>query len=151
VLAVGGRIDTGVEIIGSKVLPMIISPYELDYQKGIFFMNAARPVEAITYLENAVQLRPRDFLLRSLLFKAHRDAGRRDDMVLTFEELRGIDEERIGRETPWVYKDMGKMYESVTRYGPASEMYGLYLELAPGDSSAREIRGKIENWKRANR
>jgi tetratricopeptide (TPR) repeat protein len=151
VLAVGGRMDTGVEIISTKMLSRIVTPYELDYKKGIFFMNGGRPEEAITYLERAVEMRPKDFLLHSLLFKAQRDAGRRDDMALTFEKLREIDESRIGSETPWVLKDMGAMYESVPSYDRAVEMYERFLEHVPGDSSARELREKIEHWKRADR
>jgi hypothetical protein len=48
---------------------------------------------------------------------------------------------------PWVYADLGELYERQELYGSASEMYEKYMEVHPGDSLSRVFKKRIDGWK----
>ncbi|MCK4235905.1 MAG: hypothetical protein KAX38_02220 [Candidatus Krumholzibacteria bacterium] len=147
VLGVGGKVSTGEEILETSDLSNIFSEFEMNYQKGVFYLNAGRPFDAVTYLKKATQKMPNDFALQNLLYNAYIRTHNSKGIMVTLEKLRKIDEAKVRREIPWVYRELGKVYEEASLYKNAIEMYELYLEIAPGDTSAPEIMGKVDFWK----
>ncbi|MBN1884291.1 MAG: hypothetical protein JW876_02045 [Candidatus Krumholzibacteriota bacterium] len=139
VLAANGRYEAGKALVETPDLAKILPPVEMNYQKGVFYFNAGRPFDAITALEKAAQMRPNDFTLLTLLFRAHRATGVEQKTVLAIEKLRRLDEARLRRDMPWVYRELGELYESARIWGNALDAYEIFLEIAPDDSSAYDV------------
>jgi len=147
VLGDAGAIDTGIEIIDMPELAKIVGPIDLDYQRGLFFYSAHRPFDAITYLVNVARQRPKEFGLFTILFKAYRDAGDDNGQRLALQKLVDIDEGRVRREMPWVYADLGQVYDRLGYYGNASENFEKYIQMHPDDSLSKVFQKKLDAWK----
>ena len=147
ILAVQDKVEAGIEIIDTPELGKIMSDVELNFQRGTFYLNAKRPYDALTYLKKVVQVRPDDFALQTVMYQAYRQADDVPQMMLTLEKLRNMDEGRVRRDMPWVYKELGRLYEEATLYKNAMESYERYLAVVPDDENKDEIRGKIEAWR----
>ncbi len=147
VLAVNGRVDTGVEIIETPELTNILSPVELNHQKGIFFLNGGRPFDAVTYLKKVADMQPKNFTLHTALYRAYSEAGLRERSTMILEKMRRIDEWRMKREMPWAFKQLGINYEKATIYKNALEAYEIYISIAPPDSVSGEMLEKIARWR----
>lgn len=143
VLAAQDKIKTGEEILETPYLVKILSDVERNYQKGIFYMVGHRPFDALTYLSKVAQIRPDDFSLQSLLYGLYREVGNDRMAVLSLEKLRKIDNARVIREMPWVYKVLGELYDKTKVYGNAADMYRIYLQIAPNDTSAARLKKRI--------
>jgi len=147
ILAVQDKVEAGIEIIDTPELGKIMSDVELNFQRGTFYLNAKRPYDALTYLKKVVQVRPDDFALQTVMYQAYRQADDVPQMMLTLEKLRNMDEGRVRRDMPWVYKELGRLYEEATLYKNALESYERYLAVIPDDENKDEIRGKVEAWR----
>ncbi len=147
ILAANDEIKTGEIILKAPELETVLSREELDFQKGIFYMAGRRYYSAITYLELVAQKRPSDFALRTTLYNAYTEVGNDLKREITLEKLIDLDSERVERDMPWVYKELGILMEKKGKVRRAAELYRTYLELVPGDKDAAELRGKIESWK----
>jgi hypothetical protein len=147
VLVVGDKIESGTALLETPDLTKVIPPVEMDFQRGVFYLNAGRPFDALTYLKKVAQLRPNDFALQTAIYSAHRQAENEQGMLNTLERLRRMDEDRVRRDMPWVYRELGKMYEEATLFKNAIEVYQEYLRLVPGDTTAPEIEKKVAGWK----
>jgi len=107
-------------------------------------MVGKRPFDALTYLSRVATVRPDDFSLQSILYGLYREVGNDRMAVLSLEKMRKIDNARVIREMPWVYKVLGELYEKTYVYGNAADMYRIFLQIAPNDTSATRIRKRLE-------
>lgn len=148
VLAANGQYEAGKALIETSDLSKILSGMELNYQKGVFFYNAGRPFDAITVLEKVSQQQPNDFALQTLLFRAHRATGVPERTVQAIEKLRRLDEERLKRDMPWAFRELGEFYEEARIWGNALEAYEIFLEIAPGDTAADDVRRRAAEMRR---
>ncbi len=146
VLGAADKISTGVEILDAPELEKLIGPTEMDYQRGMFFFAAKRPFDAATYLRSAAVYRPHDFGLHTILFRAYRDAGDYYGERSSLQKLIDIDEGRVRREMPWVYADLGALYERTGFPVNARDLYKKYIELFPSDSLSAVFQKKIDAW-----
>jgi hypothetical protein len=147
VLADAGKLNAGIEILDTPYLAKITAPVEMDYQRGVFFYSAHRPFDAITYLEKVARHRPKDFGLYTILLRAQREAGNEMGQVSALRKLIEIDDERVRREMPWVYSDLGQLYDWNNQYVNASKMYEKYMRVYPGDSLSTVFRMRMDEWK----
>jgi len=150
VLADAGKIAAGLDIIDTPDLEKILAADEMDYQRGMFFYTAHKPFDAITYLTNASGQRPNDFGLFTILFRACREAGDDRGQMFALQRLVDIDGGRVKRDMPWVYADLGRLYEKAGYPWNASEMYKKHIETHPGDSLSAVFRKRIDTWKEKN-
>jgi tetratricopeptide (TPR) repeat protein len=147
VLTASNQVEAGIELVNTPRLAKILSPPELNLQKGIFYLNAGRPLDALTHLKQVLKVQPNDFSLHTVLYRAYSEAGNKPQMVLTLERLKRIDEGRVKREMPWAYKELGRLYEESMIFGNAIEAYEIYLGIVPEDSNAIEIQERIIDWR----
>jgi tetratricopeptide (TPR) repeat protein len=142
-----GKIEAGLEILGTPDLQKIFSKDEMAYQRGVFFYVAHRPADAAVYLASAATSRPKDFGLYTILLRAQREAGNEIGETLALNKLIRIDDGRVKREMPWVYADLGQLFEKRGLKQRAGEMFEKYMEARPGDSLSTEFKKKIDAWK----
>jgi hypothetical protein len=147
VLADAGALDAGFEILDTPELANVVAPAELSYQRGVFLYTAHKPFDAIAYLSSAAQQRPKDFGLYTILFRAHREAGNEQGQIASLRKLILIDEGRVRREMPWVFADLGQLYEQQGARVNARQMYDRYIQAQPGDSLSKVFEKRIEEWK----
>jgi len=147
VLADAGKLDAGFEILDTPELANVVAPAERDYQRGVFLYTAHKPFDAIAYLSSAAQQRPNDFGLQTILFRAYREAGNDVGQIASLQKLIRIDGGRVRREMPWVFADLGKLYEDQGARVNALQMYERYIQAQPGDSLAKVFEKRIEEWK----
>jgi hypothetical protein len=147
VLADAGKLDAGFEILDTPELAKIIAPVELDYQRGVFLYTAHKPFDAAAYLARVAQQRPKDFGLYTILFRAHREAGNEQGQMSALQRLVTIDNGRVRREMPWVYADLGQLYDKNNLWVNASQMYEKYMLVLPDDSLSKAFKKRIEGWK----
>ncbi len=151
VLAVKGKVSAGLEILETPELATLVTSVDIDYGKGGFYLNAGRPGDALRYLEKAARVRPNDFFLHSLIYRANRAVGDEKGMIASLEKLLKIDEERFDVEMPWAYKELGDVYEGEKLYGNAAEMYERYLKIVQDDSNAAVLHEKIKKFRETRR
>lgn len=149
ILAVNGKIKAGETILDSSALKKLIPEEELDYQKGIFFFNGKLYYDALVYLEMVAQKRPKDFALRTVMYQAYKATENIGSMTLILEQLIKLDQNRVLRDMPWVYKELGMLSEQVGMTQRALEAYDMYLKYVPKDKDAESIRKKIDDWQKA--
>lgn len=144
VLGAAGKIATGEEILGTPELKTIVGDEELDYQYGLFYFNARRPFDAATFLSKVASTRPKDFGLQTILFRAYREMGDGFRESIAMQRLVDIDGGRVRREMPWVYGDLGALYEKQGFWKNAREIYNDYLKYQQDDSLAAAFRGRLK-------
>ncbi len=147
VLAVNGKIEAGEKILDSEALAKLINEEELEFQKGMFFFNAGDFYSSLTHLESIANKRPKDFPLRTVMYQAYKGLQNDTMMLMTLERLLKIDEKRVIRDMPWVYKEIGRLSEAAGIVTRARDAYSTYLEYVPDDQDAEELRAKIGMWK----
>lgn len=147
VLAVNRMIEAGEKILKDPNLANLIPEEELDFQKGLFFFNAELFHDALIYLELVEDKRPNDFALKTVMYQAYKQTDNLPKMTGTLERLIRLDESRVIRDMPWVFKELGELSEEVGVFQRAREMYEKYLDYVPGDEDAEKLRAKIEEWK----
>jgi tetratricopeptide (TPR) repeat protein len=143
VLAAGGKAEAGSTIVATPRLAKLLSPVELDLQKGLFYLSAKRPYDALTHLRRVAATRSNDFGIYTVIYRAYKEAEDKRQMVSTLERLRRIDEGRLKREMPWIFKEIAEICEESKIYGNALELYEIYLGVVPDDPEAPEIQEKI--------
>jgi hypothetical protein len=146
-LAADGKVSAGYEILDTPDLAKTLAPADMDYQRGLFYYTAHRPFDAITYLVRVAQQRPKEFGLFTILFRAYREAGDERGESWALQKLIGIDDGRVRREMPWVYADLGGLYDRGGYWVNASQMYEKYMQVHPGDSLSKAFEKRIAAWK----
>jgi tetratricopeptide (TPR) repeat protein len=147
ILAVQDKVEAGIALLDTPDLGRIMSDVEMNFQRGSFYLNAKRPYDALTYLKKVAQLRPDDFALQTVIYQAYLQAEDAPQMTLTLEKLRKIDESRVRRDMPWVYKELGRLYEEANLYKNAMEMYAKYIVAAPNDTINPTLQRKVDEWR----
>jgi len=147
VLADAGKIAAGLDILDTPDLEKILSPDDMSYQRGVFFYTAHKPLDAMTYLMRVAEQRPKDFGLFTILFRACREAENDEGQISALQKLVDIDDGRVKRSMPWVYADLGRLYEKIGYPGNASELYEKHIQANPGDSLSTVFRKRIDTWK----
>lgn len=148
VLGGTGRIETGEHLLETPDLLKIIPAIEMDNQRGLFYFNAGRYFDAITFLESVATRRPDDFAVRTVLLRAYEEAGVSDGMLRTLERLIAIDAARVERDMPWVYKRIGELAEKAGLRVRAAEAYDRYMQLVPGDENEAWMRAIVDQYGR---
>ncbi|MDD3641986.1 MAG: hypothetical protein PHQ19_00760, partial [Candidatus Krumholzibacteria bacterium] len=144
VLAGMGLVETGEFLLATPDLVNLVPDAEMDYQKGFFYIEAGRPYDAITWLQRVAGRREDDFAVRTVLRKAYEDIGDGEKETRVLEELLSIDESRVERDMPWVYKRLGRLYETAGTASRAAEAYARYLDLVGDDPDASRLRAVID-------
>ena len=72
--------------------------------------------------------------------------GDEDGMIWALEKMSEAGAEIVSRRMPWVYRELGTLYEKRGEKQGAGRMYRLYLEAVPSDSTAAELRAKIREF-----
>jgi len=146
-LSAGIGFETAIEILESPYLEETMSKTEVELQKAVCCLNAKRYEEALDYLNTVSIHRPKDFSIRTMFFRAHEGIGDKVLMMMDLENLRKIDEGRVRREMPWVFKRLGELYEEHKANDRAIEAYERYLESVPPDESTALIQEIIDMLK----
>jgi tetratricopeptide (TPR) repeat protein len=147
ILAVQNKIDAAIDLVETPQIEKIMSEVEINYQKGTLYLSAQRPYDALTYLKKVAQLRSDDFPLQTMIYQAYRQAEDIPQQTLTLEKLRKMDEARVRRDMPWIYKELGRLYEEAALYKNALEVYERYIVIELDDPDMDVIRGKVEAWR----
>jgi hypothetical protein len=147
VLAASDKIEAGRYLIDTPVLGEILPEDEMNYQRGVFFYTAHKSFDAVQYLMSAAGRRPKDFGLLTILYRACREADDFSGQIYALEKLVEVDDGRVRREMPWVYAELGKLYEEMRDFGNASQVYEKHIQAKPGDSLSAVFRKRIDSWR----
>ncbi|MCK4350361.1 MAG: tetratricopeptide repeat protein, partial [Candidatus Krumholzibacteria bacterium] len=143
-LAASGKLSTAEELVKRSAARDALTDSELGYGTGVMYVMAAAPDRALPFLQNAARFNQEDFWLQNLIYKTSRDAGDAQGMIGALEKLFEIDPETVNQLMPWVYRELGVLYEKHGDKQRAGRMYRQYLEIVPSDSTAVELRAKIQ-------
>ena len=147
VLAANGRIEAGKAVLELPALKKLVAEEELDYQKGIFYLTAKDYREALVYLELVEQKRSGDFALGTVMYQAYKETGNTTSRITTIEKLLRLDEARVQKDMPWMYQELGLLYEEMNIFGRAREALEKYLQYVPNAPEAEQYRRKIDELK----
>ncbi|MBN1164642.1 MAG: hypothetical protein JXB45_08690 [Candidatus Krumholzibacteriota bacterium] len=142
-LGANRKMEAGRMLLETPELVNLIAEEEREFQMGVFYLNAAEYHEAIKYFEFVALKRPNDFSLRTTLYRVYSEVGNDDKRGMVLEKLLKIDENRVIRDIPWVYRELGMLKEERGSLERAKELYEKYLELVPGDPDAARMRRVI--------
>jgi tetratricopeptide (TPR) repeat protein len=135
------------ELVERSTLREAYKANELSYSTGVMYVRGGAPAKALPFLQDAARFNP-DFRLQNLIYRTSRDAGDEDGMVGSLEMLIEIDPAMVREHMPWVYRELGMLYEKKGDYGSARRMYRDYLVIVPSDSTAAELKEKIRKYGR---
>ena len=113
-------------------------------------MTSGRPNDALPLLVSAAALDKENIDLTMLIYRTARDAGSETEMLAALETLVEIDNRLVRNKVPWVYRELGILYEGMGEDGKAERMYSLYIEAAPRDSAAVELKKSHGGKKQLN-
>jgi tetratricopeptide (TPR) repeat protein len=139
-MATRGRLEVAESIVSLPILKEAVRINELNYNLGIMYIAGGRPEKALPLLEGAARFEGDNIDLTLLIYRTARDAGAEDEMMSSLEKLVQIDRQLVKNRMPWVFRELGKLYESRGEYLKAERMYAHYIEAAPGDSAAVELK-----------
>jgi hypothetical protein len=145
VLAVNGQVETGETILQTEELARAVSEKELSYHKGVFYLNAGRFYDSINHLRRAIRRGQKSFPLRSLLYTAFMHTENEEGMIRSLESMLEINERKVIREMPWVYRRLAELYLKGSREEEALELYERYLRVVPPDSITMELENKVRS------
>jgi len=147
VLAAANKVEAGRYILDTPDLVKSMGPVEMDYELGVFYYTAHKQSDATVYLMRVGQQRPKDFGVFTILYRAYRELGDNQGQVYSLQRLIEIDEGRVKREMPWVYANLGTLYDRAANYPDAGQMYEKYMQVKPGDSLSAVFQKRIDTWK----
>ncbi len=147
-LASKGSLSTAEKLLSRSAVREAFKDNELSYGTGVVYVIGAAPDRALPFLQAAARFDQDDFRLQNLIYRTSRDAGDDEGMLGALERLSEIDPEMVNRHMPWVYRELGVLYEKRGDKQQAGRMYRQYLEVAPSDSTAAELRTKIKEFLR---
>jgi tetratricopeptide (TPR) repeat protein len=147
VLGANGHIGAGEALLDTPDLYKTLSAIEMDYQRGLFYVQSGLYVEAVKLLENVAGKRPEDFAIRTVLYHAYEQMGEERKMNEALTELLRIDRDRVAREMPWVFKKLGDISWNHHRDHFAAYWYRQYLELVHDDPDSLRMQEVVEEYK----
>ncbi len=146
-----GQIEVAERIVSEPILKEAFRSGDLSYKMGIMYIAAGRPEKALPLLSSIAKQEGPNVDLALLIYRTARDAGAEAEMMSSLETLVSIDRNLVRDRMPWVYRELGRMYENRGEDGKAEKMYSLYIEAAPEDSAAVELSKDLELKKSLNR
>ncbi len=141
-----GKLSVAEEIVSKSAARDAYKDNELSYGTGIMYVMAASPAKALPFLQEAARFDQENLRLQNLIYRTSRDAGSDEGMLGALEKMAEIDPETVRQHMPWVYRELGLLYEKKGDYGSAARMFRQYLAIAPSDSTAAELREKISRY-----
>lgn len=145
-LAANGSLSTAEKLLSRSAVREAFKDNELSYGTGVVYVVGAAPDRALPFLQEAARFDQDDFRLQNLIYRTSRDAGDDEGMIGALEKLFEIDFETVNQHMPWVYRELGVLYEKHGDKQRAGRMYRQYLEIVPSDSTAVELRAKINEF-----
>jgi tetratricopeptide (TPR) repeat protein len=146
-VATRGQIEVAESIASEAILKEAFRLSELNYKMGIMYIAGGRPEKALPLLNSVMAFEDSNVDLALLIFRTARDAGAEDEMMSSLERLVQIDRNLVRGRMPWVFRELGKLYENRGEDGKAKKMYSLYIEAAPDDSAAVELKKDLQGKK----
>ena len=150
VLGANGRINAGEALLETSDLRKTLPEVEMEYQRGLFYTQAGLHQQAVAILVDVAAKRPKDFAIRTVLYRAYEELGETRKMYSLLEDLVQLDRERVARDMPWVFKKLGDLAWNFHLDPVAAKWYTQYLALVPGDPDAGKMRELIEIWEGRN-
>jgi len=144
IMASRGQLEVAEAVVSSPILREAVPIDELNYNLGIMYIAGGRPDKALPKIEAAAQFKGDDVDLTLLIYRTARDAGEEASMLSSLEKIVGIDRKLVNDRMPWVFRELGKLYEKAGERVKAERMYLRYIEAAPNDSAAVELRKKLK-------
>ena len=145
-----GQLDVAERIVNDPVLRQAYRRSELNYRTGIMYVGAGRPEKALPLFASVAEIEGPTVDIALLIFRTARDAGDEAEMLSSLETLVRIDKSLVRDRMPWVYRELGILYEKRGEDGKAGKAYSLYIEAAPEDSAAVELKKVFEGKKSLN-
>jgi hypothetical protein len=118
----------------------------MEYQQGLFYMQAGMYEDAVRVLVDVSGKRPKDFAIRTVLYRAYEELGETRRMYSVLEDLVEIDEGRVARDMPWAFKKLGDIAWNLHMDPVAAGWYKRYLEINPGDPESAKMQELIDTW-----
>jgi len=146
-MATRGRMEVAESIVSAPILREAFRIKELNYNLGVMYIAGGHPEKALPLLDAAAKYGGADVDLALLIYRTARDAGAEAEMMSSLERLVQLDRQLVRSRMPWVFRELGILYESRGEDGKAERMYSLYIEAAPEDSAAVELK-KSQRGKR---
>ncbi len=146
VLGANGRISAGEALLETPDLEKTLPKVEMDYQRGLFYTQAGLYEQAAAILVEVATKRPKDFAVRTVLYRAYEELGETRKMYPVLEDLVELDSDRVARDMPWVFKKLGDIAWNLHLDPVAASWYEQYLALVPDDPDAETMRELIEIW-----
>jgi len=139
-IASRGQMEVSESIVSVPLLKEAYRINELNYNLGIMYIMGGQPEKALSLLDAAARFDTSNFDLAMLIYRTARDAGAEKEMLSSLESLVRIDRQLVRSRIPWVFRELGILYEANGEDGKAERMYSLYIEAAPEDSAAIELK-----------
>lgn len=146
VLGANGRINAGEALLETSDLKKMLPEVEMEYQRGLFYTQAGLYQQAAAILVDVAAKRPKDFAIRTVLYRAYEELGDTRRMYSILEDLVQLDRDRVARDMPWTFKKLGDLAWNFHLDSVAARWYKQYLALAPDDPDAGKMRELIEKW-----
>lgn len=147
VLGANGRISAGEALLETPDLQKTLPEIEMDYQRGLFYAQAGLHQQAAAILLDISSMRPKDFAIRTVLYRSYEGLGETRKMYGVLEDLVAIDRGRVERDMPWVFKKLGDLAFNFHLDPMAANWYSEYLKLVPDDPDRDEMLKLVEEWK----
>ena len=147
VLGANGRINAGEALLATPDLHKTLPEIEMEYQRGLFYAQAGLHQQAAAILLDVSSMRPKDFAIRTVLYRSYEALGETKRMYSVLEDLVTLDKGRVSRDMPWVFKKLGDLAFNFHLDPAAARWYGEYLELVPDDPDREDMLDLIEKWK----
>ncbi len=144
IMATRGQLEVAEGVVAAPILREAVRINELNYNLAIMYIAGGRPDKALPKLEAAEQYQKDDVDLTLLIYRTARDAGEEEAMLSSLEKLVDIDRKLVKDRMPWVFRELGKLYEKNGETLKAERMYIRYIEAAPDDSAAVELRNNLK-------
>jgi tetratricopeptide (TPR) repeat protein len=146
VLGANGRLNAGETLLDTPELSKTLSRDEMDYQRALFYMQAGLYQQAVAMLIDVTGKRPKDFAVRTILYRAYEELGEEQNMYRVLDGLVRLDRDRVKRDMPWAFKKLGDIAWNVHMDPVAAGWYKHYLELVPDDPDAAKMLELIKKW-----
>jgi tetratricopeptide (TPR) repeat protein len=142
-ISMKGQLNVGKDIVATPPLMDVLPYEEANYNMGIMHIVGGEPEKALLFLNNVAQRTGGNADLYNLLYRTARDVGDEPEMMAALERLIDADGALVRERMPWVFRELGKLYEKEGRANDAEGMYRRYIEAAPQDSMAAEFKRKL--------
>ncbi len=146
VLGANGRLSAGEALLETSDLSKTLSKNEMEYQRALFYMQAGLYHQAAEILVDVTGRRPKDFAIKTILYRAYEELGETQKMYRVLDGLVRLDRDRVVRDMPWAFKKLGDLAWNIHLDPVAASWYKQYLVLFPDDPDAGKMRELIEKW-----